>query len=226
VRFDNAAIDDFPVMRADGSVLFLLANVVDDIDMRISHVVRGEEHLPNTPKQQLMWQALDHEPPVWAHLPLLVNEKRQKLSKRRDKVALEDYKAAGYLAEAMRNYLMLLGWAPSGDREILPWPALIEEFRLDEVNLSPAFFDIKKLRAINGSYIRELAGRGIHRPQRAVADRPGRAVAARSVQRAGLRPAGVAGADQGRGDVGDYRQRGFPVSRRAGLRRGVPGPRP
>jgi glutamyl-tRNA synthetase len=157
VRFDNAAIDDFPVMRADGSVLFLLANVVDDVDMRISHVVRGEEHLPNTPKQQMMWQALDHEPPVWAHLPLLVNEKRQKLSKRRDKVALEDYKAEGYLAEAMRNYLMLLGWAPSADREILPWPTLIEEFRLDEVNLSPAFFDIKKLRAINGTYIRELA---------------------------------------------------------------------
>ncbi|HXS66658.1 MAG TPA: glutamate--tRNA ligase [Streptosporangiaceae bacterium] len=157
VRFDNAAIDDFPVMRADGSVLFLLANVVDDMDMRISHVIRGEEHLPNTPKQQMMWQALDHEPPVWAHLPLLVNEKRQKLSKRRDKVALEDYRAEGYLAEAMRNYLMLLGWAPSGDREILPWPALVEEFRLDEVNLSPAFFDIKKLRAINGTYIRELA---------------------------------------------------------------------
>jgi glutamyl-tRNA synthetase len=156
VRFDNAAIDDFPVMRADGSVLFLLANVVDDMDMRISHVIRGEEHLPNTPKQQMMWKALDHEPPVWAHLPLLVNEKRQKLSKRRDKVALEDYRAEGYLAEAMRNYLMLLGWAPSGDREILPWPTLIEEFRLDEVNLSPAFFDVKKLRAINGTYIREL----------------------------------------------------------------------
>ncbi|HET7014096.1 MAG TPA: glutamate--tRNA ligase [Streptosporangiaceae bacterium] len=156
VQFDNAAIDDFPIMRADGSVLFLLANVVDDMDMRISHVVRGEEHLPNTPKQQMMWQALDHEPPVWAHLPLLVNEKRQKLSKRRDKVALEDYRAEGYLAEAMRNYLMLLGWAPSGDREILPWPTLVSEFRLDEVNLSPAFFDIKKLRAINGTYIREL----------------------------------------------------------------------
>jgi len=156
VRFDNAAIDDFPVMRADGSVLFLLANVVDDIDMRISHVLRAEEHLPNTPKQQLMWQALDHEPPVWAHLPLLVNEKRQKLSKRRDKVALESYRDEGYLAEAMRNYLMLLGWAPSGDREILPWPTLVSEFRLDEVNLSPAFFDVKKLRAINGTYIREL----------------------------------------------------------------------
>jgi glutamyl-tRNA synthetase len=156
VVFDNAAIDDFPVARADGSVLFLLANVVDDVDMRISHVIRAEEHLSNVPRQQMIWAALGHEPPVWAHLPLIVNEKRQKLSKRRDKVALEDYRAEGYLAEAMRNYLMLLGWAPSGDREILPWPVLIEEFRLEEVNLSPAFFDVRKLRAINGSYIRDL----------------------------------------------------------------------
>jgi glutamyl-tRNA synthetase len=156
VIFDNAAIDDFPIARADGSVLFLLANVVDDVDMRISHVIRGEEHLSNVPRQQMIWEALGHEPPVWAHLPLLVNEKRQKLSKRRDKVALEDYRAEGYLAEATRNYLMLLGWAPSGDREILPWPVLIDEFRLDQVNLSPAFFDLKKLRAINGTYIRDL----------------------------------------------------------------------
>jgi glutamyl-tRNA synthetase len=156
VIFDNAAIDDFLIARADGSVLFLLANVVDDVDMRITHVIRGEEHLPNVPRQHMIWDALGHEPPVWAHLPLLVNEKRQKLSKRRDKVALEDYRAEGYLAEAIRNYLMLLGWAPSGDREILPWPVLIDEFRLNEVNLSPAFFDIKKLRAINGTYIRDL----------------------------------------------------------------------
>ena len=156
VIFDNAAIDDFPIARADGSVLFLLANVVDDMDMRISHVIRGEEHLSNVPKQQMIWAALGHEVPVWAHVPLLVNEKRQKLSKRRDKVALEAYRAEGYLAEAMRNYLMLLGWAPAGDREILPWPALVDEFRLDEVNLSPAFFDVKKLRAINGIYIRDL----------------------------------------------------------------------
>ncbi len=156
VSFENAAIDDFAVARADGSVLFLLANVVDDLDMGITHVIRGEEHLPNTPKQQLMMAALGHQPPAWAHLPVLVNEKRQKLSKRRDKVALESYRDEGYLAEAMRNYLMLLGWAPSGDREILPWPVLVDEFRLDEVNVSPAFFDVKKLRAINGDYIRAL----------------------------------------------------------------------
>jgi glutamyl-tRNA synthetase len=156
IAFENAAIDDFTLARADGSVLFLLANAVDDIDMRISHVIRGEEHLPNVPKQQMIWAALGYEPPVWAHLPVLVNEKRQKLSKRRDKVALEAYRDEGYLAEATRNYLMLLGWAPSGDREILPWPVLVEEFRLDQVNLSPAFFDVKKMRAINGDYIRAL----------------------------------------------------------------------
>ncbi len=156
VSFENAAIDDFSIARADGSVLFLLANVVDDLDMGITHVIRGEEHLPNSPKQQLMMAALGHQPPVWAHVPVLVNEKRQKLSKRRDKVALEDYRAEGFLAEATRNYLMLLGWAPSNDREILPWPTLIEEFRLDEVNVSPAFFDVKKMRAINGDYIRAL----------------------------------------------------------------------
>ena len=156
VRFENSAIDDFPIARADGSVLFLLANVVDDLVMGITHVIRGEEHLPNTPKQQMMWAALGHEPPVWAHVPVLVNEKRQKLSKRRDKVALEDYRAEGYLAEAMRNYLMLLGWAPAGDREIVPWPELVAEFRLDDVIPSPAFFDVRKLRAINGVYIRDL----------------------------------------------------------------------
>lgn len=156
VRFENAAIDDFPVARGDGSVLFLLANVVDDLVMEITHVIRGEEHLPNTPKQQMMWAALGHEPPVWAHVPVLVNEKRQKLSKRRDKVALEDYRAEGYLAEATRNYLMLLGWAPSGDREIVPWPEMVAEFRLEDVIPSPAFFDVRKMRAINGVYVREL----------------------------------------------------------------------
>jgi glutamyl-tRNA synthetase len=87
---------------------------------------------------------------------VIVNEKRQKLSKRRDKVALEDYRAEGYLPEAMRNYLMLLGWAPSGDREIVPWEVVVEEFRIEDVNTSPAFFDVKKLRAFNGEYIRAL----------------------------------------------------------------------
>ncbi len=154
--FDNRLIEDFVVARGDGSPVFLLANVVDDVSMGITHVIRAEEHLPNTPKQQLLWEALGVKPPVWAHVPVVVNEKRQKLSKRRDKVALEAYRDEGYLPDAMRNYLMLLGWAPSGDREIVPWSVIEEEFRLEDVNLSPAFFDEKKLRAFNGEYIRAL----------------------------------------------------------------------
>src|SRR5581483_8148721 len=154
--FDNKLIEDFVIARADGSAVFLLANVVDDLTMGITHVIRAEEHLPNTPKQQLLWEALGETPPVWAHVPVVVNEKRQKLSKRRDKVALEAYRDEGYLADAMRNYLMLLGWAPSGDREIVPWSVIEDEFRLEEVNPSPAFFDEKKLRAFNGEYIRAL----------------------------------------------------------------------
>lgn len=157
--FDNAAIEDFVVARGDGSVLFLLANVVDDISERITLVIRGEEHLPNAPKQQLLWEALGHKPPTWAHVPVLVNEKRQKLSKRRDKVALEDFRDQGYLPTAMRNYLMLLGWAPRGNREILPWDTIENEFRLEDVNSSPAFFDVKKLRAFNGVYIRALSAK-------------------------------------------------------------------
>jgi len=154
--FDNKLIEDFVIARGDGSPVFLLANVVDDVTMGITHVIRAEEHLPNTPKQQLLWEALGVKPPVWAHVPVVVNEKRQKLSKRRDKVALEAYRDEGYLADAMRNYLMLLGWAPSGDREIVPWSVIEAEFRLEEVNPSPAFFDEKKLRAFNGEYIRAL----------------------------------------------------------------------
>lgn len=154
--FENKLIEDFVIARGDGSAVFLLANVVDDLTMGITHVIRAEEHLPNTPKQQLLWDALGVKPPVWAHVPVVVNEKRQKLSKRRDKVALEAYRDEGYLAGAMRNYLMLLGWAPSGDREIVPWSVIESEFRLAEVNPSPAFFDEKKLRAFNGEYIRAL----------------------------------------------------------------------
>ena len=157
VEFDNATIEDFVLLRSNGSPMFLLANVVDDIDMEITNVVRAEEHLPNTPKQQLLWNALGHEPPVWAHVPVLVNEQRKKLSKRRDKVALEQYKSDGILADAMVNYLMTLGWAPHGDTEIVPWSTIVEQFRLEDVNHSPAFFDEKKLHAFNGEYIRALS---------------------------------------------------------------------
>src|SRR5579859_3914073 len=155
--FPNDRIEDFAIRKSSGGALFILANVVDDAEMAISHVIRGEEHLPNTPKYQLLWDALGYGPyPVFAHLPLLVNDKRQKLSKRRDKVALEDYRNEGYLPDAMRNYLALLGWSPGGDRELLTVEELIAEFRLDHVKSSPAFFDERKLQAVNAEYIRML----------------------------------------------------------------------
>ncbi len=158
VSFDNATIEDFVLLRGNGSPVFLIANVVDDIEMSISHVVRAEEHLPNTPKQQMLWKALGHQPPQWAHVPVLVNEQRKKLSKRRDKVALEQYRDEGYLADAMVNYLMTLGWTPpSADgSEIATWDEMEAAFRLEDVTHSPAFFDVKKLAAFNGDYIRRM----------------------------------------------------------------------
>ncbi|MFI6598010.1 glutamate--tRNA ligase [Nonomuraea sp. NPDC050536] len=156
VEFPNEAQEDFVIARTNGTPLYVLANAVDDITQNITHVVRGEEHLGNAAKQQLLWPALGATPPVWAHLPVIVNEQRKKLSKRRDKVALEDYRAEGYLAEAMVNYLMLLGWGPGDDREILPWSEMMPLFKLDNVNSASAFFDEKKLRAFNGEYIRAL----------------------------------------------------------------------
>ncbi len=156
VVFANDTIEDFVLLRGNGTPMFLLANVVDDIEMAISHVIRAEEHLPNTPKQQMLWEALGHAPPVWAHVPVVVNEQRKKLSKRRDKVALEGYRADGFLPEAMVNYLMTLGWAPKGDTEIVAWAQIERDFRLEDVTHSPAFFDIKKLTAFNGEYIRQM----------------------------------------------------------------------
>jgi len=156
VEFDNALIEDFVLLRGNGSPMFLLANVVDDLQMGVTLVVRAEEHLPNTPKQQMIWDALGVEHPEWAHVPVLVNEQRKKLSKRRDKVALEMYRDEGYLPAAMRNYLMTLGWSSPDGREIMPWDEIVGAFRLEDVNHSPAYFDQKKLDAFNGEYIRAM----------------------------------------------------------------------
>ena len=156
VEFDNSTIEDFVLLRGNGSPVFLLANVVDDVTQSITHVVRAEEHLPNAPKQQMIWRALGHEPPIWAHVPVLVNEQRKKLSKRRDKVAVEQYREEGILSAAMKNYLMTLGWAPTGDTEIVPFEKITAEFDLSSVNHSPAFFDIVKLQSFNADYIRAM----------------------------------------------------------------------
>jgi glutamyl-tRNA synthetase len=162
VEFANDQIEDFVVAKSSGDVLYALANVNDDRHDRITHVIRGEEHLANAPKQILLWSALNAAAgetvplPFYAHLPLLVNEQRKKLSKRRDAVATELYRDQGYLPEAFVNYLALLGWSPRGDREIVPLATLIEEFRLEDVSHSPAFFDVKKLTHMNGEYLRQL----------------------------------------------------------------------
>jgi len=162
VEFPLSALEDFVCVRGDGSPLFALANAVDDRTMAMTHVIRGEDLLPSTPRQVLLWEALNRAEgrelplPFYAHLPLLVNEQGKKLSKRRDPVAVELYREQGYLPVAFRNYLALLGWSP-GDEEILPVETLIERFRLEDVQKSPAFFDVKKLNHFNGVYIRMLS---------------------------------------------------------------------
>jgi glutamyl-tRNA synthetase len=159
VVVDNAAIEDFVIVRSTGAPLFIVANTVDDADMGITHVIRGADHLSNTPKYLLLWDALGFgPPPTFAHLPLLVNEQRKKLSKRRDDVSVADYKARGYLGPAMRNYLALLGWGPPDDVEIRPIEEIVELFRLESVSPADALFDVRKLTHVNAEYIRALPG--------------------------------------------------------------------
>ena len=157
VEVSHDTIEDFVIRRGDGSPVFLIANAVDDHDMAISHVIRGEDLLNTTPKVLLLWDALGFgQPPVYAHLPLLVNEQRKKLSKRRDDVALRDYVDQGYLPAAMVNMLALCGWGPPDEVEIRPISEIISLFTLETVNQSPAFFDPQKLDHINREYIKAL----------------------------------------------------------------------
>ena len=157
VVFENATLGDFVIVRSDGTTGFLLSNAVDDVDMGVTHVIRGEDLLPPTPRILLLRRALGtDDDPVFAHLPMIVNEKRQKLSKRRDSVAVEEYREEGYLPEALRNYLALLGWSPSEGREIVPLDEMVAEFRLEDVKPSAAYFDVQKLDHVNAEYIRAL----------------------------------------------------------------------
>ena len=159
VTFENAKLEDFVLLRSNGIPTFLLANVIDDADMGITHVVRGEEHVNGTPKYLLLGEALglDHRP-VFAHLPVLVNEARKKLSKRRDAAAVSvaEFRENGFLPEAMVNYVATLGWGPPDGVEIRPLTELVELFCLEDVTPSPAFFDVKKLTHFNAEYIRAL----------------------------------------------------------------------
>ena len=158
VIFANSTLEDFVIARPGGAITFYLANAVDDADMDITHVIRGEDLLSSTPRVLLLRHALGFPgDPIYAHLPLLVGADRQKLSKRHGDVSLEDYRAKGYLPEALCNYLALLGWAPGDDTEIMPIEEIVERFSLESVTKSPAYFDQAKLDHINGHYIRELS---------------------------------------------------------------------
>jgi glutamyl-tRNA synthetase len=157
VTFPHSAIDDFVIRRSDGSALYNLAVAVDDLDMGITHVVRGEDHLSNTPRQVMILRALGAEPPAYAHLPLLHGPDGKKLSKRHGAASVQALRDAGYLPEAVRNYLALLGWGLDEETTLISTDELIESFSLDRVNKAPAVFDEQKLRWMNGRYLRELA---------------------------------------------------------------------
>lgn len=156
IRFANASMDDFVIARADGSVLYAFANLVDDLDAQITDVVRGEDHISNTPKQLLVLDALGIAPPRYAHLPLLHGPDGRKLSKRHGAASVQELRAAGYLPEAVDNYIALLGAGFAADEEFFPLDELARRFRLERVSKNPAVFDERKLRHLNGRWIREL----------------------------------------------------------------------
>ena len=155
VNFDNKTLDDPIILKSDGFPTYHLASVVDDREMAVTHVIRGEEWLPSAPKHLVLYQALNWEPPQFAHLPLLLNPDRSKLSKRQGDVAVEDYLAKGYLPEALLNFVLLLGWNPGTDQEIFDLKNMIKTFDLTKVNKAGAIFNTQKLDWLNGYYIRQ-----------------------------------------------------------------------
>jgi glutamyl-tRNA synthetase len=156
VSFPNASYDDFVIARGDGTVLYNFAVAVDDAEMGVTEVVRGDDHLSNTPKQLLVLAALDIEPPHYAHLPLLHGPDGKKLSKRHGAASVQELRDAGYLPAAVRNYLALLGWGSDDDTTIMSTDELVRRFRVEDVGKSAAIFDEKKLRWLNGRFMREL----------------------------------------------------------------------
>jgi len=156
VRFENRLQDDLVIARGDGTPLYNFAVAIDDAEMQISEVIRGDDHLSNTPKQLLVFEALGAEPPRYAHLPLLHGPDGKKLSKRHGAASVQELREGGYLPAAVRNYLALLGWGTEDDTTILSTPELIERFSIERVGRAAAIFDEKKLRWLNGRFMREL----------------------------------------------------------------------
>ena len=164
-EFSNDDIEDFMLLRSGpqdapteefGQPMYQLSAVVDDIDMRITHVIRGADHLSNTPKQVLLYRALDAKPPIFAHLPLILGPDRKRLSKRHGATSVSMYRDEGFLPEAFQNFLALLGWAPGGDVEFLRTPELIEKFKLEGVSRTNGVFDRAKLEWFNTQYLQKL----------------------------------------------------------------------
>src|SRR5215207_2730376 len=156
ISFQGRDLDDFVILRSDGTAIYNLAVVSDDIEMRISHVIRGDDHISNTPKQIALYRALGHAPPVFAHVPMILGTDGKKLSKRHGATAVGDYQDRGIFPAAMRNFLALLGWSPGGDREILPEQEMIGLFTLDGIQKKAAVFYATKLEWMNGQYLSAL----------------------------------------------------------------------
>ena len=157
VEFDNALLGDFVIVRADGMPLYQFVVVVDDAAMAITHVIRGEDHLSNTPKQIALSRALGYSEPRFAHIPLILNADRTKMSKRKSQTAMTAYREQGYLPEAMANFLAFLGWSPGTEEEIFSLDELVQRFDLSRVQKAGAIFDADRLDYLNGVYIRSLA---------------------------------------------------------------------
>jgi len=155
MNFDSAGIGDFIIVRSDGMASYNFACVIDDHSMRITHVIRGEDHLSNTPRQLLLYQALSWHPPLFAHHPLILGPDRSPLSKRHGATAVSQYREEGFLPEALENYLILLGWTPPSGQEMLSLQRMAEEFLIKDVSKSAPVFDRKKLEWLNSVYIRE-----------------------------------------------------------------------
>jgi glutamyl-tRNA synthetase len=156
ISWQGRDLDDFIILRSDGSAIYNMAVVSDDIAMAITHVIRGDDHISNTPKQIALYRALGHEPPVFAHVPMILGTDGKKLSKRHGATAVGDYRDMGILPAAMRNFLALLGWSPGGNDEILPESDLIARFTLEHIQKKAAVFDAAKLEWMNGQYLSML----------------------------------------------------------------------
>jgi glutamyl-tRNA synthetase len=180
IAFDNAEIEDFIILRTDGTPIYNLAVVSDDVHMRITHVVRGDDHISNTPKQILLYQALGKPVPAFGHVPLILGTDGKRLSKRHGATAVGEYRRLGILPQAMVNFLALLGWSPGNDEEIFTVAELVDRFTLDGVNAKSAVFDVQKLYWLNGQHLNRMSAESLE------------AVVLEALARAGLETAGAA----------------------------------